>query len=51
MLLAINMENFYNALYLMAQGMAGIFITILIIMLVIWAIPQLTRNIQKGGEE
>jgi len=50
-MLAINVKNFNSALYLMAQGMAGIFITILIIMTVIWAIPQLTKNMQKGGEE
>lgn len=50
-MLAINMENFYDALFLMAQGMAGIFVTIIIIMAVIWAIPQLTKRMQKGGKE
>ena len=43
MILAINMENLKNALIIMAQGMAGIFVTILVIMAVIFLIPRISN--------
>nr|WP_297932590.1 hypothetical protein [uncultured Lachnoclostridium sp.] len=47
MILAINMENLKNALIIMAQGMAGIFVTILVIMAVIFLIPRISNLNEK----
>ena len=47
MILAINMENLKNAFVIMAQGMIGIFVTILIIMAVIFLIPRVSNLNEK----
>ncbi|HAU87548.1 MAG TPA: hypothetical protein DCW90_19285 [Lachnospiraceae bacterium] len=41
------MENLKNALIIMAQGMAGIFVTILVIMAVIFLIPRISNLNEK----
>lgn len=42
----VNMENLYKAFAIMVQGMAGIFVTIIIIMAVIFVITKI-----MAGEE
>lgn len=46
----VNMENVELALSLMAQGMAGIFVSIIIIMIVICLIPKIPRNLKKNKD-
>ena len=38
------MENVYKALTLLVQGMSGIFTTIVVIMIIIWFIPKLSKR-------
>jgi len=42
MWMTINMHNVHSALILMVQGMTGIFVTIIIIMIIVWLISKLS---------
>lgn len=44
----VNMENLYKAFVIMVQGMAGIFVTILVIMAVIFAITKIMAGKETG---
>lgn len=46
----VNMENVEKALALMVQGMAGIFVAIIIIMIVICLIPKIPRKKNEQEE-
>ena len=47
----INMENMYKALILTGQGMLGIFVTILLIMLIIMLVRKIDQSLGKKDAE
>lgn len=45
------MKNVWIALKIMGAGMAGIFVTILLIMLVVWIMAKITNRSPKEEKE